>query len=262
MGVQAMKVVILAGGQGTRLREETEFRPKPMVEVGGRPILWHIMKIYGHHGYRSFVVCLGYRGSMIKEYFLNYHAMNNDFTMTLGMDPAVEIHGHHEEEDFRVTLVETGAATNTGGRLKRIQRYVGEETFMATYGDGVADVDIPALLAFHRSHGKAATVTAVRPASRFGALEMGPQGEVEQFREKAVTDGFISGGFFVFEPRVFDWMDETSVLEREPLEAMAAHGELRAFRHEGFWQPMDTYREYTYLNDLWDRGEAPWRLWP
>jgi glucose-1-phosphate cytidylyltransferase len=258
-----MKVVILCGGQGTRLREETEFRPKPLVEVGGRPILWHIMKTYAHHGYRSFVLCLGYRGNMIKGYFLNYEAMTNDFTISLGSRHEVTHHNAHDEQDFRVTLAETGLATMTGGRVARVRPYVDGDTFMVTYGDGVSDVDIKALVGFHRRHGKLATVTAMQPPSRFGMLKTADDGRVEAFAEKPVSEGWASAGFFVFDRRVFDYLspDEGCILEREPLERLAREGQLMVYRHSGFFFAMDTYREYTVLNELWDSGKAPWRVW-
>lgn len=254
-----MKVVILCGGQGTRLREETEFRPKPMVEVGGRPMLWHIMKLYAAHGFREFVLCLGYRGNMIREYFLNYHAMNRDFTINLGRQE-IEYHGNHGEEDFSVTLAETGENTMTGGRLKRAARYLTGDLFLLTYGDGLADVDISKLLAFHRSHGRLATVTVVRPVSRFGVVHIGAGQRVESFAEKPQSEGWISAGFFVFDRRVIDSVSgDDCILEREPLERLAKAGQLAAFHHEGFFQAMDTYREYKLLNDLWSSGEAPWQ---
>ncbi|HML18810.1 MAG TPA: glucose-1-phosphate cytidylyltransferase [Bryobacteraceae bacterium] len=258
-----MKVVILCGGQGTRLREETEFRPKPMVEIGGRPILWHIMKLYAWHGFQDFVLCLGYRGNMIREYFLNYHAMNRDFTINLGRQ-AIEYHGNHCEEDFSVTLAETGENTMTGGRLKRAARYLSSgssnDLFLLTYGDGIADVDIARLVEFHRSHGKLATVTVVRPVSRFGVVHIGGNNRVEAFAEKPQSEGWISAGFFVFDRRVIDYVSgDDCILEREPLETLARQGELAAFHHTGFFQAMDTYREYKQLNDLWASGQAPWR---
>jgi glucose-1-phosphate cytidylyltransferase len=257
-----MKVVILCGGQGTRLREETEYRPKPLVEIGGRPILWHIMKLYAHYGLTDFVLCLGYRGNMIKEYFLNYEAMNNDFTINLGQKFRIDFNGAHEEQNFRVTLVDTGQETMTGGRIKRIQQYTENETFLVTYGDGVADVDISRLVAFHRSHGKIATVTTVRPQSRFGILETESDGTVSAFKEKPQVDGWASAGFLVFEPGVFDHLSgDDCILERGPLEHLACSGQLMACPHDGFFFAMDTYREYMYLNELWKGGEAPWRVW-
>lgn len=258
-----MKVVILCGGQGTRLREETEFRPKPLVEVGQRPILWHIMKLFAHHELRQFVLCLGYRGKMIKEYFLHYEAMNNDFTIRLGHQHTINHHDAHEEQGFEVTLADTGEDTMTGGRVKRVERYIDGDTFVVTYGDGVADVNIKALLDFHRRHGKLATVTAIRPTSRFGVLDVDDAGKVVDFKEKPQLDGWASAGFFVFDRRVLDYLqaDEGCILEREPLERLAGEGQLMVHRHEGFFFAMDTYREYKLLNDLWDEGKAPWRVW-
>jgi glucose-1-phosphate cytidylyltransferase len=257
-----LKVVILCGGLGTRLREETEFRPKPLVDIGGRPILWHIMKGYASQGFKSFVLCLGYRGNMIKEYFLNYEAMNNDFTMYLGEQHRSAYHGSHAEQDYEVTLADTGLETSTGGRVKRVQKYVDDDLFMLTYGDGVSDVNIAELLAFHRSHGRIATVTTVRPISRYGILNIDRDGGVVSFTEKPQLDGWISAGFFVFNRAIFDYLDgDDCVLEQEPLERLAADKQLVAFRHEGFFFAMDTYREYKVLNDLWSSGEAPWKRW-
>jgi len=258
-----LKVVILCGGQGTRLREETEYRPKPLVEIGGRPILWHIMKLYAHFGFHDFVLCLGYRGTMIKEYFLNYEAMNNDFSIRLGRDHGVSYHGAHDEQDYSVTLADTGLDTMTGARVKRIEGHIDGDNFMVTYGDGVCDVDIKKLVAFHKSHGRLATVTTVRPFSRFGLINLEADGRVIDFAEKPQVHGSASAGFFVFNRRVFDYLDATPecVLEREPLERLAEAGELMAFRHDGFFYAMDTYREYAYLNDLWNSNEAPWHIW-
>jgi glucose-1-phosphate cytidylyltransferase len=258
-----MKTVILCGGLGTRLREETEFRPKPLVDIGGRPILWHIMKLYAHYGFREFILCLGYRGNMIKEYFLNYEAMNNDFTICLGRKAQIQYNADHEEQDFWVTLADTGAESMTGGRLKRVQKYLAdEERFMLTYGDGVSDVDIRKLLDFHKNHGKLATVTTFRPVSRFGILDINDSHEVKNFIEKPKSDAWASAGFFVFEKKVFDYVDgDETVLEREPLERLAEEGQLMAYNHEGFFYAMDTYREYQVLNDLWKSGEAPWKKW-
>jgi glucose-1-phosphate cytidylyltransferase len=257
-----MKVVILCGGQGTRLREETEYRPKPLVDVGGRPILWHIMKLYAHHGFRDFVLCLGYRGHMIKEYFLNYEAMNNDFTVCLGQLNRITYHQAHEEQDFRVTLADTGLETMTGGRVKRAARYLDEDTFMVTYGDSVSDVSLCELLDFHRSHGKLATITAVHPVSRFGILEVGEQARVATFSEKPVGDGWINAGFMVFQRGVLDLLSgDDCILEREPFERLAREGQLMAYRHHGFYFAMDTYREYKAINDIWAGGNAPWKVW-
>jgi len=257
-----MKVVLLCGGMGTRLREETEFRPKPMVEIGGRPILWHIMKAYAHAGFREFVLCLGYRGNMIKEYFLNYEAMNSDFTICLGSQSSIEYKNNHGEQDYRVTLVDTGLATMTGGRLKRVEKYIDADTFLMTYGDGVSDVDIRRLVEFHKRHGKLATVTAVTPTSRYGILDTGSGGRVLRFREKPRNDGRASAGFFVFQRAIFDYIDgDGCTLERGPLERLAAEGQLMAYEHQGFFYAMDTFREYEYLNELWKTGEAPWKTW-
>ena len=258
-----MKVVMLCGGLGTRLREETEYRPKPMVEIGGRPILWHIMKLYAHKGFADFVLCLGYRGNMIKEYFLNYEAMNNDFTICLGQESQIQYNAVHEEQGFQVTLADTGLATMTGGRLKRIEKYIDGDIFMLTYGDGLADLDVRKLLDFHYHHGKIATVTAVLPPSRYGVLQIGNTGQVDKFLEKPRTESFASAGFFVFHRRVFDYLgnEDACVLEHEPLERLAADGQLVAYQHEGFFYAMDTYREYQYLNELWASNQAPWRVW-
>jgi glucose-1-phosphate cytidylyltransferase len=262
-GAGRIKVVVLCGGQGTRLREETEYRPKPMVDVGGRPILWHIMKTYAHYGFLDFVLCLGYRGSYIKEYFLNYEAMNNDFTICLGEKNRIEYHGAHTEQDYRVTLADTGQDSMTGARVKRIEPYIDSDVFMVTYGDGVADVDVAKLLEFHRSHGKLATVSTTRPMSRFGILNVGDDGQVSDFEEKPQVSGWANMGFMVFDRRVFDYLqaDESCILEREPLEKLARDNQLMAYRHEGFFFAMDTYREYLYLNELWDSGHAPWAVW-
>jgi glucose-1-phosphate cytidylyltransferase len=254
--------VILCGGLGTRMREETEFRPKPLVEVGGRPVLWHIMKLYAHHGFRDFVLCLGYRGQMIKEYFLNYEAMNNDFTICLGRRNRITYHDDHKEQDFNVTLADTGLESMTGGRVMRAGKYVDDETLMVAYGDCVSDVDIRALVDFHHSHGRLATVTTVRPTSRFGVLDVSDGGSVLSFAEKPQLEGWASAGFFVFNRRVLDYLTgDACVLEQEPLERLAREGQLMAYRHDGFFFAMDTYREYKYLNDLWDAGRAEWKVW-
>lgn len=257
-----MKVIILCGGQGTRLREETEYRPKPMVEIGGRPILWHIMKIYAHFGFRDFVLCLGYRGNTIKEYFLNYEAMNNDFTICLGKLGAVAYHGDHNEQDFHVTLVDTGENTMTGGRIKRVQKYISDDIFIVTYGDGLIDVNVRDLVGFHKSHGKLATVTTVRPVSRYGILDIRDNADVSGFVEKPQIDGWISAGFFVFDRRIFEYLDgDDCVLEQLPLSRLASEGQLAAFRHDGFFFAMDTYREYLHLNSIWADGKSPWKVW-
>lgn len=256
-----MKVVILAGGLGTRISEETATRPKPMAEIGDKPILWHIMKTYSHYGFNDFIICAGYKGYQIKEYFHNYWLHNADVTFDM-RSHACDVH-EDANEPWRVTVVDTGAETMTGGRVKRIEPYVSGETFMLTYGDGVADIDIPALLEFHERSGRVATLTAVQPVGRFGALQLGADDRVDCFREKPIGDGdWINGGFFVMGPEVFSRIegDDTS-LEREPLESLADDGQLGAFKHRGFWQPMDTLRDKNHLEALWHSGEAPWKVW-
>lgn len=255
-----MKCIILCGGQGTRLREETEYRPKPMVEIGGRPMLWHIMKYYAQFDHREFVIALGYKGNMIKEYFLNYEAMNSDFTVSLGRMSAISHHAAHEEQDYRVTLADTGADSMTGARVARVERYVGRERFLITYGDGLTDLDLDAALRFHESHGRLMTVTTVRPTSRFGMLDVSADGCVEAFTEKPQLDGWASAGYFICEPEVFRYLDPAPgcILEQEPMQRLAAAGELMAYRHEGFFFAMDTYREYQQLNAIWESGNAPW----
>lgn len=256
-----MKAIILAGGKGTRLREETEYRPKPMVDVGGRPVIWHIMKSLAHFGIVDFVVCAGYRGDFIRDYFLNYEAHTSDFTVRLGLRGSVEYHDSHPESKWTITIAETGAETMTGGRVKRVERFVEGERCLVTYGDGLANVNIADLVSFHEAHGKLATVTTVRPLSRFGVMDLSPAGAVERFREKPQTDDYVNAGYFIFEPEVFSYLDEHCVLESEPLQALAADGQLMAYRHEGYWQPMDTFREYTMLNAMWADNGAPWKVW-
>ncbi len=258
-----VKVVMLCGGLGTRLREETEYRPKPMVEIGGRPILWHIMKLYAHNGFTDFVLCLGYRGNIIKDYFLNYEAMNNDFSVCLGRNSKIEYKNVHREQDFQVTLVDTGQNTMTGGRVKKIEKYIGpDDIFMLTYGDGVGDVNIRELLDFHKSHGKLATVTTITPSSRFGVIEANSINRVTTFKEKAKTSGRASAGFFVLNRRVFDYLGgDDCIFEKAPLERLVDDGQLMAYQHNGFFYAMDTYREYEYLNQLWNTNQAPWKVW-
>jgi glucose-1-phosphate cytidylyltransferase len=255
-----MKAILLAGGLGTRLREETEFKPKPMVEVGGRPVLWHIMKNLAHFGITEFIVATGYKSDTIKEYFLNYEAWNNDFTIELGVRDSLRFHDAHDEGRWTVTVAYTGEDTMTGGRISRAARYLDDEPFLVAYGDGLANVDIAALQAAHVAAGTLATVTTAQPTGRFGVMDIDDQGIVRQFREKPITDGWINIGFFIFEPEVLNYLDSSSVLEEEPLARLAAEHQLSAYRHTGFWQPMDTYREFRILNDLWNDGSAPWRL--
>ena len=257
-----MKVVILCGGQGTRLREETEVKPKPMVEIGGYPILWHIMKTYAQYGHQEFVLCLGYKGNMIKEYFYNYEVLENDFTVELGTKK-VDIHKAHEEAGWKVTLVDTGKTAMTGARVKRIQEYIDGDLFMLTYGDGVIDLDINKLLEFHKGHGKIGTVTGVFPQSRYGELVI-EDDHVLSFEEKPQDHkNSISGGYFVFHRRIFDYLkdDDACVLEKDALQKLAADGELKVFVHDGFWQCMDTYRDYQYLQNIWNEGAPPWKKW-
>jgi glucose-1-phosphate cytidylyltransferase len=255
-----MKLVILAGGLGTRISEETTVRPKPMVEVGGRPVLWHIMKMYSHYGIHEFVLCLGYKGYLIKEFFANYFLHTSDVTIDLASN-SLEVH-HRSAEPWKVTLVDTGEATMTGGRLKRVARYLGDEDFCFTYGDGVGDVDIGKLLEFHRGRKTLATLTAVQPPGRFGALDL--QGErVLGFQEKPQGDGgWVNGGFFVLSPKVMDYIDgDATTWEKEPLQTLAAQGQLSSYFHRGFWQPMDTLRDKILLEELWSSGKAPWKSW-
>lgn len=255
-----MKSVILAGGLGTRLSEETQIKPKPMVEIGGRPILWHVMKIYASHGINDFIICAGYRGYTIKEYFANYFLHMSDVTFDMKSN-SVEVHTRRSEP-WRVTIVDTGESTMTGGRLKRVRSYLGDETFCFTYGDGVGDVDVAESIRFHQQQGLTVTLTGVKPPGRYGALEI-HDNIVSRFQEKPDGDGsFINGGFFVMEPSAIDLIDgDDSIWERKPLETLAATGQLAIYRHAGFWQPMDTLRDKNHLEDLWSRGKAPWKKW-
>jgi len=256
-----MKVLILAGGLGTRISEETIIRPKPMVEIGGKPILWHIMKIYSHFGFHDFIICLGFKGYMIKEYFSNYFLHMSDVTFDM-CNNSMQVHQQYAEP-WKVTLVDTGEETMTGGRIKRVASYVGNETFMLTYGDGIGNIDIRELLQFHKKHRKYATVTSVQPSGRFGALNLDENKNVVSFQEKPKGDGsWINGGFFVLEPQVFDFIksDET-IWEKDPLESLAREDQLVAYTHTGFWQPMDTLRDKNHLEELWKSGKAAWKLW-
>ena len=257
-----MKAIILAGGLGTRLSEETEIKPKPMIEIGGKPILWHIMKIYSNHGINEFIICCGYKGYLIKEYFSNYFLHQSNVTFQT-KDNSMETHQNNSEE-WRVTLLDTGEHTMTGGRLKKVIDYIkDDEAFCLTYGDGVGDIDISALIKFHQNHGKKATLTAVRPPGRYGALNFGPKDIIENFKEKPEGDGsWINGGFFVLSPSVVELIDdEQTAWEGKPLNTLAQNKQLFAFKHEGFWQPMDTLREKVILNNLWNNGNAPWKIW-
>lgn len=255
-----MKAVILAGGLGTRISEETILRPKPMVEIGGMPVLWHILKTYSHHGINDFIICLGYKGYMIKEYFANYFLHMSDVTFDMRTNQ-LEVHEKHAEP-WRVTLVDTGNDTQTGGRLKRVARYLDDQTFFFTYGDGVANIDIRAELAFHRSNAALATMCAVQPPGRFGAIDI-DGARITRFEEKPSGDGsWVNGGYFVLEPGALDYIDgDATIWERRPLERLAQDGQLAAYKHDGFWQPMDTLRDKTKLEELWQTGQAPWKVW-
>jgi glucose-1-phosphate cytidylyltransferase len=257
-----MKVVILAGGYGTRISEESHLRPKPMIEIGQKPILWHIMKIYSSYGFNDFIICLGYKGYLIKEYFANYFLHESDVTFDFRNDNQTITH-NHSAEPWKVTLVDTGIDTMTGGRVKRIQPYIGNERFMLTYGDGVSNVNIRELVEFHKLSGRLVTVTSIQPDGRFGVLDITDQNEVRGFQEKPKGDNtWINGGFFVLQPEVFDYLDgDHTIFEKEPLEKIAKDGELLAYKHNSFWQPMDTLRDKNYLEDLWGRNKAPWKVW-
>ena len=256
-----MKVVILAGGLGTRISEESHLKPKPMIEIGGKPMLWHIMKIYSHYGYNDFIVLAGYKQEKIKEYFFNYYTYNSDVTFDLS-DNSMQVHNSHTDP-WKVTVVDTGLNTMTGGRIKRIEKYVEGETFFLTYGDAVADIDLEALLAFHKAQGKTATITAVNIAQMKGVLNLSEEGLVTSFREKEDADAMpVNGGFMVMEPEIFQYLkDDTTVFEKEPMATLAAEGQLSAYAHPGFWQCMDTQREMKKLEELWDSGNAPWKIW-
>lgn len=257
-----MKVVLLAGGYGTRIAEETDIKPKPMVEIGGKPILWHIMKIYSHYGFNDFVVLLGYKGYYIKEYFANYFLHQSDITIDLQTN-GMEVH-NNTSEPWKVTLVETGIDTMTGGRIKRAQKYIGDETFLLTYGDGVSNVNITESLEFHKEHQKVVTMTAIQPEARFGNLDIDDDMNIKKFMEKPKTEaGWINGGFFICEPQVFDYLseDEGCVFEQKPLQQLASDSKMSAFKHNGFWQPMDTLRDNQKLNKLWKDDNAPWKVW-
>ena len=256
--------MILCGGQGTRIRDVADNIPKPMIPIGRYPILWHIMKYYASFGHQDFVLCLGYKNQIIKDFFLNYEAHTKDFTITLGKRDEIEFHTAHDESNWRVTLADTGLEAMTGARIARIRKYAGNEDFMLTYGDGVGDVNIEALLKFHKSHGRILTVTGVRPPGRFGELMNSPEGQVTEFNEKPqATGGRISGGFFVCNKKIFDYLDdrEDLIFEQQPMRNLVGDGQMMVFEHDGFWQPMDTSREYQLLNTLYEQGKAPWVKW-
>lgn len=256
-----IKTLVLAGGLGTRLREETEYTPKPMVNIGGRPIIWHIMKNLSQQGVKDFTIATGYKEEVIKDYFLNYHSRSNNFTVNLGQPEEIDFHDSHEESDWNVTILSTGEKTSTGGRVYKSRPYLDDQRFLCTYGDGLCDINMHELIAFHKSHGLIATVTTVMPLSRFGMLEVSDSGIVTRFEEKPKHTSWINGGFFIFEPKVFEYLNDSCTLEQDPLAALVADRQLAAYRHHGFWQPMDTYREYSLLNSLWDENLAPWKNW-
>lgn len=257
-----MKVVILAGGFGTRISEESHLKPKPMVEIGDRPILWHIMKLYSHYGFNDFIICLGYKGYVIKEYFANYFLHSSDITFDFTRGNELIIHKNVAER-WKVTLVDTGLETMTGGRIKCIEPYINGEAFMVTYGDGISDINLTELVQYHQQHGRIGTVTSAQPPGRFGALQISDSGQVASFQEKPFGDGgWINAGFFVFEPQIFDYIQgPATVFEKDPLETLTSEGQLCAFRHNGFWQPMDTIRDKELLERVWHSGNAPWKLW-
>lgn len=257
-----MKVVILCGGQGTRLHEETEYLPKPMVEIGGRPIIWHIMKLYAHYGFKDFILCLGYKGEVIKEYFLNYHTMSNDFTINLGFRKGIIFHGTQDEENWNVTLADTGQETLTSKRIYLIKKYINNEPFMLTYGDGIADLNVEALIRFHRDKGRLATFTGVKEASRFGIVQTDRKGDVIGFKEKPQVHERINAGFFVFQPNLFNYLEKQECMLEHILSNLAANNQLSVYPHDGFWHCMDTYRDFLKLNELWNFGyDAPWKVW-
>lgn len=257
------QAILLAGGLGTRLREETEFTPKPMVKIGDKPVIWHIMKNLSHQNLNDFIVATGYKSDVIKDYFVNYETRNNDFTISMGSENnSITYHDRHAESAWNVTLSYTGENTNTGGRVKKASKYLNESgPLLVTYGDGLADINLESLLNFHRTHGKLATVTTVQPISRFGVMDINELGLVKSFKEKPILDGWVNIGFFIFEPECLNLIDFDSVLEVGPLETLSSMGQLMAYRHKGFWQPMDTYREFKMLNELWESGQAPWKNW-
>ena len=255
-----MKVIILCGGKGTRLREETEHKPKPMVEIGGKPIIWHIMKLYSHYGFKDFILCMGYKHQVIREYFLNYHYMNSDVTVSLNSERRIICHNSHDE-DWDVTMVYTGEETKKGGRVKKVAKYLEGKRFMLTYGDGVADVNINELIAYHEEQGKLGSFTGVHPISRFATVEHDKDGKICDWNEKNPLEGYINAGFFVLEHTVLDYIAGDVELEEEPMKRLAREGKLGMYKHDRFWQCMDTYRDYLLLEDLWGSGRAPWKVW-
>lgn len=261
MQTREEKVVILCGGTGTRLREETEYRPKALVEIGGRPILWHLMRLYDHYGYRKFVLCLGYRGSMIKDYFLNYQSMQHDFTLRLRSGSHSVWNYVNDIEDWEITFVDTGQETQTGGRLYRVRHHIHGDFFLANYCDGLSDIDLNKLVAFHKEKGKVATLSGFHARSRYGVVRMNGDGIVNYWQEKPLMNDLTPGGFFVFNRSIFDCLDADCILERGPMENLAKAGELALYPHHGFWYCMDTYKEALLLNEIWNRGDAPWKIW-
>lgn len=255
-----MKVVILCGGKGTRLREETEYKPKPMVEIGGRPILWHIMKLYSNYGFKDFILCMGYKHQVIRDYFLDYCFMNTDVTLSLASDQRIMYHNYHSE-DWNVTLAYTGLETKKGGRIKMVEKYLDGKRFMVTYGDGVSNVNIKKLIAYHEREGALATFTGVHPISRFATVERDEAGKICDWNEKKPLEGYMNAGFFVLEKDVLDYIEGDVELEENPMKRLAQEGSLAMYKHEGFWQCMDTYRDYLLLKELWERGKAPWKVW-
>ncbi len=255
------KVVILCGGMGTRLKEETEFRPKPLVHIGAFPILWHIMKHYSHYGFNDFVLCLGYKGEMIKEYFLNYGWMSNDFTLNLGKGKGQLSNHTDNTENWNITFADTGDTTQTGGRIKKIEKHIKEDNFLATYGDGVSNVDIKRLIGFHKEKNKIGTLTGVHPWSKYGTVHTDKNGIITKFTEKPMLKDVINGGFFVFKKDIFDYLDNECMLEKEPFEKLAQEKQLTLFKHDGFWHCMDTYKDFQELNAIWEKGNAPWNIW-
>ncbi len=254
-------VVILCGGKGTRLREETEYKPKPLVEIGGRPILWHIMKGYSYFGFNNFILCLGYKGQAIKEYFLNYEFMNNDFALRIKTKEYCTLDSKTPLEDWNIIFSDTGAETNTGGRIKKIEKYVKSDFFMATYGDGISDINIESLLEFHLQHKKIATITGFHPRTKYGQVRVRKDGKVLSFQEKPWLKDFINGGFFVFNRKFFDYLEEDCILEKEPFERLVEEQQMVLYKHEGFWFAVDTYKDYLEINTMFERGETPWMLW-